>query len=100
MASFGNSEYIIRLLSWNATHAIDDRFKSFEIIIDSDDGDKLTSLISTITNRHPNCIEIIPDSDLFNGILTYGTSPRNTYGGYSEKLQHYCHRITLSSPIQ
>ena len=70
MAWYGNSEHIIWLLRWNPTHAIDDRFKSFEIIIDSDDGDKLTSLISTITNQHPICIEIIPESDLFNGILT------------------------------
>jgi hypothetical protein len=58
------------LSKWNATNVILTKFKLFEIIIDSNEDEKLYLLIKAIVIQRPISIEIIPLGDLFNGILT------------------------------
>ena len=67
--TFGNAECSISLLCWNASDDFPN-FASFEIIIDSNDSDKLFCLITAIVVQKPMSIEIIPDEDSFNTILT------------------------------
>ena len=67
--TFGNAECSVSLLDWDISHVFDFKYKSFEIIIDCKDGDKLFSLISVIIIQKPISIEIIPERDSFNAIL-------------------------------
>ena len=67
--TFGNADYNVSLQGWNESDLSFSKYKSFEIIIDSNDHDKLFSLIKAIVIRKPISIEIIPDRDSFNAIL-------------------------------
>ena len=66
---FGNAECSISLLGWKASDDFP-KFASFEIIIDCNDSDKLFCLITAIVVLKPMSIEIIPNEDSFNTILT------------------------------
>ena len=68
--TFGNAEYSVSLLDWNVSNVFNTKYKSFEIIIDSNDHDKLFSLINAIVIQKPIFIEIIPDGDSFNEVLS------------------------------
>ena len=68
--TFGNAEYSVSLLGWNASDVFLTKYKSFEIIIDSNDDGKLFSLIMAIVIQKPISVEIIPNRDSFDAILS------------------------------
>ncbi len=68
--TFGNAECNISLLDWKVTdNNFLSEYRSFEVVIDTNDRDKLFSLITAIVIEKPILIEIIPYGDSFNTIL-------------------------------
>ena len=67
--TFLNAEYTISLLKWNKTDDFLVKFKTFEIIIDSNDEKKLYTLIQSVVKQNPHSVEIIPEGNSFHHIL-------------------------------
>lgn len=66
---FLNAECTISLQKWNISDVLFTKFKTFEIIIDLNDKNKLYTLIQEIVKQNPYSIEIIPEGNLFNHLL-------------------------------
>ena len=66
---FLNAECTISLRKWNILDVLFTKFKTFEIIIDLNDENKLYTVIQEVVKQNPHSVEIIPDGNSFNHIL-------------------------------